>query len=219
MESEIDASPDSGAVTALFSAVILTLAFTGGFIIMTIELLGGRILAPYFGSSIYVWGSIITVFMISLSLGYLLVGRLSLVNPSLTRYGTFFLLAAVALLPTIFLGQSIMDGVFLRIEDPRYGSLVASALLFFFPTVVLGMIAPYSVRLLVTHRHHSGQVAGGLYFASTLGSALGTLATSFYLVLYFEVNHILLSMVTILIAAGIIAIGTRFLTGHETKAS
>ncbi|MBT5792268.1 MAG: glycosyl transferase, partial [Gammaproteobacteria bacterium] len=35
---------------------VLTLAFTSGFIIMSIELLGGRVLAPYFGSSIYVWG-------------------------------------------------------------------------------------------------------------------------------------------------------------------
>lgn len=218
MESEIDVSPDSGATTGLFTATILMLAFTSGFIIMAIELLGGRILAPYFGSSIYVWGSIITVFMVSLSLGYLLGGRLSLVNPSLTRYGTFFVLAAIALLPTVFLGQAIMDGVFLRIEDPRYGSLVASGLLFFLPTAVLGMIAPYSVRLLVTHRHHSGQVAGGLYFASTLGSALGTLATSFYLVLYFEVNNILLTMVSVLVIAGGIAITTQFLTGHQTRA-
>ena len=51
--------------------VVLPLAFISGFIIMSVELLGGRILAPYFGSSIYVWGSIITIFMLSLSIGYL----------------------------------------------------------------------------------------------------------------------------------------------------
>jgi len=63
--------------------LIFLLAFTGGFVIMSIELLGGRILAPWFGSSVYVWGSIITVFMVALSLGYLIGGRLSLKNPSL----------------------------------------------------------------------------------------------------------------------------------------
>ena len=189
----------------LTSVVVLVLAFTSGFTIMAIELLGGRILAPYFGSSIYVWGSIITVFMVALATGYLAGGRLSLVRPNLTRYGMFFLIAAVALLPTIAWGDAIMDAVFLRIEDPRYGSLIASTLLFFAPTAVLGMIAPYSVRLLVQHRDHSGQIAGSLYFISTLGSAIGTLATSFYLVLWFEVNHILLAMVTSLVIGAAVA--------------
>ena len=173
---------------------------------MAIELLGGRILAPYFGSSIYVWGSIITVFMLSLSIGYLVGGRLSVNNPNLARYGAFFIVAAVMLLPTICFGEATMEAVFKVVEDPRYGSLLASTALFLLPTAVLGMIAPYSVRLLVQDRDHSGQTAGGLYFISTLGSALGTLATSFYLVLWFEVNHILLAMFGTLIVAGILAI-------------
>ncbi|MGB1617901.1 MAG: hypothetical protein ACPG9T_15785, partial [Pseudomonadales bacterium] len=66
-------------------------------------------------------------------------------------------------------------------------------------------IAPYSVRLMVNNTERSGQVAGGLYFISTLGSALGTLLTSFYLVLWFEMNTILLTMVTVLILAGALA--------------
>ncbi|MBQ61799.1 MAG: glycosyl transferase [Gammaproteobacteria bacterium] len=187
------------------NSLVFCLAFTSGFIIMSIELLGGRILAPYFGSSIYVWGSIISVFMISLSMGYLLGGKLSTRNPGLLPYGCFFLLAAITLVPAIIYGDTAMDAVFLRIEDPRYGSLVASGLLFFLPVAILGMIAPYSVRLLVENAHHSGQVAGVLYFVSTLGSALGTLLTSFYLVLLFEVNQILLTMVLVLAISGLSA--------------
>jgi len=190
----------------VFNLIVLSLAFTSGFIIMSIELLGGRILAPYFGSSIYVWGSIITIFMLSLSIGYLTGGRLSISNPHLGRYGLFFIAAAVALIPTIYGSDAIMDWVFVRLEDPRYGSLVASSLLFFIPTAILGMIAPYSVRLLVAKAEHAGQIAGRLYFVSTLGSALGTLATSFYLVLWFEVDGILITMSAILAVAGLIAI-------------
>jgi hypothetical protein len=152
--------------------LILCLAFVSGFIIMSIELLGGRILAPYFGSSIFVWGSIITVFMLSLSLGYLIGGKLSLRNPSLKLHGSFFMLAAFLLIPLILFGNQIMEALFLVIEDPRYGSLIVSMLLFFLPTAVLGMIAPYSVRLLVIDSNHSGHVAGTLYFVSTMGSAL-----------------------------------------------
>lgn len=190
----------------LFTMLVLVMAFSSGFIIMSVELLGGRIMAPYFGSSIYIWGSVITVFMLSLAFGYLIGGRLSLHNPNLIKYGCFYICAAIMLAPTILLGDAMMDWVFVRYEDPRYGSLLASMLLFFIPTVILGMIAPYSVRLLVESAQASGQVAGFLYFFSTLGSALGTLATSFYLVLWFEVNQILVTMSSILFTLGIIAI-------------
>jgi len=186
--------------------VVLLLAFTSGFIIMSVELLGGRILAPYFGSSIYVWGSIISIFMVALSVGYLIGGRLSVLSPNLGRYGLFFLLAALGLLPIVLFANQAMDAVFAAIDDPRYGSLMASTLLFFIPTAILGMIAPYSVRLMVNNTDHSGQVAGGLYFVSTLGSALGTLLTSFYLVLWFDMNTILLAMITVLLLAGVLAI-------------
>lgn len=204
--SQSPVSVATPVATTSQNPLVLCLAFVSGFIIMAIELLGGRILAPYFGSSIYVWGSIITVFMLSLSLGYLAGGRLSLNNPRLTLYGSFFVTAAVLLLPLILWGNTLMEALFLRIEDPRYGSLLVSMLLFFLPTAVMGMIAPYSVRLLVVDSERSGQIAGMLYFISTLGSALGTLATSFYLVLWFEVNQILTTMSVVLALAGVIAI-------------
>ncbi|MEJ2131492.1 MAG: fused MFS/spermidine synthase, partial [Gammaproteobacteria bacterium] len=133
--------------------VIFVLAFIGGFTVMSIELLGGKIMAPFFGGSIHVWGSIITVFMVSLSVGYLSGGRLSLINPSLTRFGLIFVAGGVGMVPLILTGDAVMDWVFDTIEDPRYGSLVASSFLFTLPTIVLGMIAPYSVRLLVTETH------------------------------------------------------------------
>lgn len=190
------------------SGLLFLLVFCGGFSIMSIELLGGRILAPYFGSSIYVWGSLITVFMLALSIGYLLGGRLSLRNPSTRRFGSLFLVSAAAVLPLLLAGNWLMDLVFEYVEDPRYGSLLASTALFFIPTVALGMISPYAVRLLVDHRDHSGHVAGKLYFVSTIGSALGTLLTSFYLVLYFEVNHILIAIFLALILCGIGALAS-----------
>ncbi len=172
---------------------------------MSLELLGGRVLAPYFGSSIYVWGSIITVFMLSLSLGYLFGGRLSVRNPNLLKFGSIFLVGAILLYPLVLFAEPTMQFIFQHIEDPRYGSLVASTGLFMIPTVFLGMISPYSVRLLVVSVEHSGQVAGRLYFVSTLGSSLGTLATSFYLVLMFEINTILILLTSALVIMSAVA--------------
>ena len=93
-----------------------------------------------------------------------------------------------------------------NIEDPRYGSLLASIFLFFIPTSILGMISPYSVRLMVDREEHSGHMAGLLYFISTLGSALGTLGTSFYFVLWYEVNQILWGAVVSLVLAGLVVL-------------
>ncbi len=185
--------------------IIYILAFVGGFSIMSLELLGGRVLAPYFGSSIYVWGSIITVFMLSLSIGYLLGGRLSLRNPTLGRFSLIFLAAAACLYPLVYFSEDIMVYIFERVVDPRYGSLLASSILFIVPTVIMGMISPYSVRMLVKTTERSGHVAGVLYFVSTLGSALGTLATSFYLILWFEINTILTLLTGALLAMALLA--------------
>jgi MFS family permease len=186
--------------------LIYMLAFCSGFSIMGIELLGGRILAPFFGSSVHIWGSIITVFMLSLAIGYLVGGKLSTQSASLKRFGLIFILAGLLVLPIALSSNAIMEAIFLVIEDSRYGSLLASTALFFLPTIVLGMLSPYSVRLLVTDKNESGQIAGKLYFISTLGSALGTIVTSFYLVLFFEVNQIILSFSLILVLLGTLAI-------------
>jgi hypothetical protein len=183
----------------------MLLAFTSGFAIMSVELLGGRILAPFFGNSIYVWGSIITVFLLSLSVGYLCGGRLSLHQPNLKRYGLFFIAAAAAMVPIMLVGNAVLERIFIAVEDPRYGSLLASTALFFLPTAILGMIAPYSVRLLVDDARQSGLIAGMLYFISTVGSGIGTLSTSFYLVLVFEVNQILIALCASLVICGLAA--------------
>ena len=185
-------------------ALIACMAFISGFCIMTIEMLGARILSPYFGGSLSVWGSIITIFMLALALGYLLGGRLSTRTPSGVTYAFFFIGAALFSVPIILFADIIMNPIMINIEDARYGSLLASIFLFFIPTSILGMISPYSVRLMVDKEEHSGHMAGLLYFISTLGSALGTLGTSFYFVLWYEVNQILWGSVLSLMLAGFV---------------
>jgi hypothetical protein len=168
-----------------------------GFFVMALELLGGRALGPYFGSGIYVWGAIITLFMLSLSLGYLMGGSLSARRPSLEKLSAILLLAVLAALPCVLAAQPILEFIFERVPDPRYGALCASVALFFLPITVSGAVSPYAVRLLVEGLGTSGQVAGKVFFVSTFGSMLGTLLTSFYLVALFELDQILLGMMAV----------------------
>jgi len=81
--------------------LIFLIAGWSGFFVMAIELLSGRILAPDFGNSIYVWGGVITVFMLALSVGYLLGGRWSLRDPSLRRLALLLVISAAATIPVI----------------------------------------------------------------------------------------------------------------------
>ena len=183
-----------------------------GFFVMGVELLGGRLLAPTFGSSIYVWGAIITIFMLALSLGYLAGGRFSMVTPSVRRLGAILVVAACTLVPVLVFGEELLEAVAIAVPDPRFGSLLAATVLFFVPTFFSGMVSPYAVRLLVDESASAGRHAGQLYFVSTFGSAAGTLLTSFYLVLLLEVNQILLAMLAISLLIGGIAVAVR---GHE----
>lgn len=190
----------------MYRACLYLIAGWSGFFVMGIELLGGRLLAPYFGSSIYVWGAIITVFMLALSLGYLAGGRASLSAPSLRRLALILLAAAVATLPVLLFGDALLEHLSAVLPDPRFGSLLGAGVLFFLPIVVSGMVSPYAVRLLVADRASSGHHAGKLYFVSTFGSAAGTILTSFYLVLYLEVNQIVLLMLAVSVAVGVLGL-------------
>ncbi len=182
------------------------MATWSGFFVMSVELLGGRLLAPTFGNSIFVWGGIITVFMLALSVGYLGGGQLSMHQPSLRRLGGLMVTAALATLPVAIWGGVVLDGIFDRVRDPRYGSLLASALLFFVPTAISGTVSPYAIRLLVTQVEASGKSAGKLYFFSTFGSAAGTILTSFYLVAMFEIDAIFVGLIGVSLLLGTLAI-------------
>jgi hypothetical protein len=179
-----------------------TIAGWSGFYVMLVELLSGRLIAPSFGSSIYVWGSVIFVFMLGLAIGYLLGGIYSQYNPSVRRLAAILAVSALTTLPTVVFGDAILLFMFDAIRDPRFGSLATCMGLFLVPTIFAGMISPYAIRIIVKNRESSGQDAGYLYFVSTIGSSVGTLLTSFYLVLYWEVNTILLVAIAISLMLG-----------------
>lgn len=179
-----------------------TIAGWSGFYVMLVELLSGRLIAPSFGSSIYVWGSVIFVFMLGLSIGYLLGGIYSSYRPSVARLCGILITSALTTVPILLFGTAVLDLVFNTITDPRFGSLVTCLGLFLVPTIFAGMVSPYAIRIIVKNKESSGHDAGYLYFISTLGSSLGTLLTAFYLVLLFEVNTILMVAISISVILG-----------------
>lgn len=194
------------------SSVLAVLVFVCGWAVMSLEILGGRILTPYFGSDIYVWGSVISVFLLSLSIGYFLGGKLSRRLAGRWHLSAVILGAAVCITVLPLFHEKVNGAIFdLWVADSqageRWACLAAATVLFLIPTTLLGMVSPYAVRLATTEVSSVGEKAGVLYAISTVGSVLGCLMTSFYLILWFHMNTILLLTGGLLLVVALVFAG------------
>lgn len=149
---------------------------------MGLEMTGSRVLAIHFGSSIYVWGAIIGVFLAALSIGYYSGGMLADWRPSFYPLNALLLVAGGWLLLIPFYANPVCRLLLRFNPGERLGPLLATLILFGGPSVLLGMVSPYSVRLAAQTVERIGNVSGSLYALSTFGSIAGTLLTAFWLV-------------------------------------
>lgn len=179
------------------------IVFTSGAVLLVLEIVASRVLAPFFGNSVYVWGSLIGVFLAGLTLGYFLGGRAADRWPSGVVFSGLVFLAGALTFPIPFVARRAMEALVLADLGPRASPLSAAAILFFLPTVVMGTISPFAVRLRARTVTTVGNVAGVLYALSTLGSIVGTLLAAFVLINLFGVRSIIhgLGLVLILLAA------------------
>lgn len=155
------------------------LVFLSGAILMGLEILGSRVLAPAYGNSIFVWGSLIGVFLGALALGYWLGGVVADASPRLGALAAILLAAGALVWSIPALAAPAMG---LAGTGPRTGPLLASLLLFFLPAVLLGSVSPFALRLHGAAAGALGRTAGRLSAIATAGSIVGTLGTAFWLV-------------------------------------
>ncbi len=187
---------------------------------LILELVAGRILAPFIGVSLYTWTSIIGVVLAGISLGNYVGGRSADRWPERRTLGILLLaggLASLAILPLISIATSIPTG---QLVDPnnRLGGVLPldraallilrivtiTALIFFPPSLILGMVSPVVIKLTLRDLAHTGGLVGKVYALSTLGSILGTFATGFVLVQVFGTRMIVLGVgIVLLIMAAV----------------
>jgi hypothetical protein len=192
--------------------VVYIVVFVSGGVSMAFEILGSRVLAPDFGSTIFVWGSLISVFLGALCLGYGLGGRLSERAHSLTVLGALTAAPAVLLLLFPYYGFWISGYIFDLDIGERFGPLLASTCLFFLPTIFFGAVSPVAVSLMTNARQGVGRSAGDVFAVSTTGSILGTLGTSFFLILWIGTKACVLLLGGLMLALALTAFGFRVLT-------
>ena len=163
---------------------IILIACVCGWFVMELEILGVRVLSPYFGSAVYVvMGSVIGVFLLSLSAGYMLGGWLTRKSNSPAILGASMIAAGAWLLAMPIFIEPVCEGMYTIGLDEKWGSLLAAVILFGTPTILLGTATPVAVRWLTKEAHDSGLNTGVVLAFSTAASFAGCLVTAFYLVL------------------------------------
>ena len=160
-----------------------TVAFVASFCTLVIELVAGRIMAPYVGVSLYTWTSIIGVVLAGISVGAYLGGMLADRSPRHATLGWLLLCAGLAALAIAPLADIVGAADFLTHQVSLMTRiLLITLMVFFVPSLILGMISPVVVKLTVVDLEQTGNVVGKIYAFSTLGSILGTFATGFFLI-------------------------------------
>lgn len=159
----------------IYLAVIVS-----GASVLAIEILGTRIIAPFYGSSLYLWSALISVTLAALSLGYAIGGRWADRGTRLGRFCAILGLAGlwIALIPWL------RGPVFGMVEpmELRVAVLIAAIVLFFPPLALLGMVSPYAIRMKASSLDVVGRTAGNLYAVSTVASVFAAVATGFFLI-------------------------------------
>lgn len=162
--------------------ILEIIVFIAGAAVMILELTGTRIAAPYFGTSIFVWTSLIGVILGSLSIGYWWGGKMADREANFRTFSSILAGGAMFIALASFLSPSALMFMREAAPDIRIGSVLAATLLFAPASVLLGMVSPYAARLKMKDVEHSGSTVGNLYAISTVGSIAGTFLAGFFLI-------------------------------------
>ncbi|MDP1992243.1 MAG: fused MFS/spermidine synthase [Syntrophales bacterium] len=189
--------------------VFILLLVSFGAVVMSLEILSSNLMSPYFGGSIYIWGSIISSFMVHFSVGYVAGGYLSRRFPRISVLAAFLVGCSlwVLMIPVIY--QPVCEFVSESIVDVRLGSLVAMNVIFFVPISIMAMVSPYIIGITTAWRRPSGFTAGMVLFISTVGSFAGTNVTAFYLISLFPVSRIIMGLGMICLAVSLTVLALR----------
>ncbi len=166
--------------------IYLLTAFLEGLSVMTVELAGAQMMSSFYGSSLYVWCSVLGITLLGLTCGYFLGGKLSEKFPS--EFTLYFILfpasGLIVLMPligeytmTIALNLNLIEGI-----------IRSGMVLLFPPLVLLGMICPILIKQIAKEVTVSGKSAGTIFSISTVGGIVAALSLGFYVIPNFGVS-------------------------------
>jgi predicted membrane-bound spermidine synthase len=187
------------------------IVFISGAVLMALEIVGSRLLSPFFGNSVFVWSSLISVFLISLSVGYHLGGKLADKMPDPKVLSVIIFGSGILIFIIPFIQEPVNNAIFDFDLGMKISPLIASSLLFLLPSILMGAVSPFAVKMSATSIETLGNVSGNISAISTIGNIFGTLFTSFYLIPTIGTKLIInLLGLTLLLSSGLILVYCRF---------
>jgi len=147
---------------------------------MAVELIGAKMMAPYYGSSLYVWATVLAITLFALTTGYFIGGLLSEKNNPEQRLYYIALIGAIFMLLMPWLSQVLFSlfGSWRLIP----ATLLTAGFLLFPPVFLMGMVSPLIITILGPFFNKPGRIAGLVYAVSTLGGIISTFASGFFLI-------------------------------------
>lgn len=192
-------------MTFLKKRILLLIVFVTGASVLIVEVVALRILAPYYGNTIFTVSSVLGIILAALSLGYYFGGRFADSHPSLKWFYSIILAGGLSILFLQLL-------VFFYLPKIGYllsmvsGPLVSSIILFFLPSFFLGTLSPFAIKLQELKSNGGvGKISGEVFFWSTLGSIFGSLSAGFILIPNFGLNQIIITIGIFLTVIGVTA--------------
>ena len=169
---------------------LFAISFVEGASVMAAEICGAKLLAPFFGSSLYVWSSVMAITLGGLASGYFIGGKLSKREQKENTL-LYILIAAVCCLCLM----PFMTTVFLITAShlSLIPAVIISVLFLLFPTMIcMGATSPLIISILTSDANESGENSGKIYAVSTVGGILATFLCGFYLIPNFGVQFSLI---------------------------
>jgi spermidine synthase len=196
----------------MVSFYVYLAVIVGGASVLAMEILGTRIIAPFYGSGLYLWSALISVTLAALSAGYAVGGRWADRGVRLGRFCAIIGLAGlwIAAIPWLRLPLLAIAGK----AGLRAGVLITATVLFFPPLALLGMVSPYAIRLQAASLEVVGRTAGNLYAVSTVASVAAAIATGFFLIPHVGVYRLVFLIGLVLVATSLLG----FAMEHRRKA-
>ncbi|HAW19588.1 MAG TPA: hypothetical protein DCX14_05335 [Flavobacteriales bacterium] len=184
--------------------LLFTTVFISGFVVMAFEIIGSRVLAPFLGTSTYVWVSIIGVILGAMSAGYYYGGVKADQDVRIQKLGHYLLLSAASIcLMNLLKNQFLM--LLGGVEIPLIvKAILSSSVLFAAPAFFLAATFPYALKLALRRVEDAGKTAGQFYAVSTLGSILGTFLSATLLIPLAGTNNILWILACFLLGAALL---------------
>jgi len=187
--------------------ILLSTVFLTGAFVLIIEVVAIRILAPYFGNTIFNYSSVITVILAALSVGYYTGGKVADKKPDFKLFYEIILCGGLGILLMQVVSENFLEGIS-RHFSLMIGPLVLAMMLFFIPAFLLGTLSPFAIKLLKVYVPDEGvgSISGKVFFWSTAGSILGSLAAGFVLIPRIGIDRIVVSVGIATTLLGLVAV-------------